>query len=72
MKHPENTAPIDFSLSSQAGYYLEKYGDDALLRLHEAARFWEQEGKLKKRNAFLRLADEIQMEYPHLKSASGD
>jgi len=72
MGQSTNNAQVDFSSSSQAEYYLEKYGDDVLIRLREAACFWESEGKLQNRNTFLRLADEIQMEYPQLRTWTKD
>lgn len=70
MRYTQPADQMKFTLSSQAAYYCDKYGEDVILRLKEAADFWEAEGKLKKRNLFLRLADEIQMEYPHLNTSA--
>jgi hypothetical protein len=46
-------------LSSQAKYYLEKYGEMAIENLEKDALFCETKGDLPRRNRLLRLRDEI-------------
>ncbi len=48
-----------FSLSR---YYKEKYGQDAIIKLEQDARFCEQKEDLHRRNRLLRVRDEILLE----------